>query len=379
MKSLETLLHTLCPDVVMYSLLEEVTHYSKERIDISKVDINNYVSVENLLQNKQGKTTASSVPFSGKVIKFKIGDILIGNIRPYLRKILLADCNGGTNGDVLAIQINDKLSLFPKFLYCILSSEDFFNYHNNNAKGAKMPRGDKSTVMKYNIPLPPLEVQEGIVRILDKFTELTTELTARKKQYEFYHNLLLKFCNCKNMKWESISNLCEIKRGKIISKEFIKNNPGKYPVYSSQTENNGVLGSISEYMYDGEYVTWTTDGANAGTVFYRNGRFNITNICGLLKPKNDLINIKYLYFILDITTTSYINPGMGNPKLMSNVMAKIKIPLPPLEVQEEIVGILDKFDSLCNDLTSGIPAEIEARQKQYEYYRDKLLNFKKAN
>ena len=147
-------------------------------------------------------------------------------------------------------------------------------------------------------------------------------------------------------------------------------------MYSSQTENNGVLGLISEYAYDGEYLTWTTDGANAGTVFYRNGKFNITNVCGLLKPRSKDVNIRYLFFILGITADKHVNRGMGNPKLMSNVMAKIKIPVPSLEKQEHIVAILDRFDTLCSDITSGLPAEIEARQKQYEYYRDKLLTFK---
>ncbi len=118
-----------------------------------------YVGVENLLQNKQGKTIASSVPANGAVIAFEAGDILIGNIRPYLRKIWLADCDGGTNGDVLAVQIEDKGTLIPKFLYYVLSSEDFFLYDIQNSKGAKMPRGSKDAVMNYQIPFPPLPVQ----------------------------------------------------------------------------------------------------------------------------------------------------------------------------------------------------------------------------
>ncbi len=138
------------------------------------------------------------------------------------------------------------------------------------------------------------------------------------------------------------------------------------------------MGQISEYAYDGEYLTWTTDGANAGTIFHRTGRFNITNVCGLLKVTHAEVNIRYLYFILGITAGKYVNRGMGNPKLMSNVMAGIKVPIPSIEEQERIVAILDRFDALCNDLTIGLPAEIAARQKQYEYYRDKLLTFKEA-
>lgn len=149
-------------------------------------------------------------------------------------------------------------------------------------------------------------------------------------------------------------------------------------MYSSQTENNGVFGKISSYAFDGEYLTWTTDGANAGTVFYRTGKFNITNVCGLLKVKSKNILIKYLFYILGNLARKYVNDGMGNPKLMSNMMARISVPVPPLAEQSRIVSILDRFDALCNDLTSGLPAEIEARKKQYEYYRDKLLTFKEA-
>ena len=116
------------------------------------------------------------------------------------------------------------------------------------------------------------------------------------------------------------------------------------------------MGRISTYMYDGEYLTWTTDGANAGSVFHRLGKFNVTNVCGLLKIKSKDILTKYIYYSLGCRAKNYVNSGMGNPKLMSNVVAKIKLPVPSLEEQERIVAILDRFDALCNDLTSGLPA-----------------------
>ena len=108
---LDELIQELCPNGVTTVALNEVAHYAKTRIEASEVNENNYVGVENLLQEKRGKTIASSVPASGAVIAFKSGDVLIGNIRPYLKKIWLADCDGGTNGDVLAVQINDRSSL----------------------------------------------------------------------------------------------------------------------------------------------------------------------------------------------------------------------------------------------------------------------------
>lgn len=173
------------------------------------------------------------------------------------------------------------------------------------------------------------------------------------------------------VEYKRIDELCTITRGRVMSKDYIRDNVGQYPVYSSQTENNGELGKISTYDFEGEYLTWTTDGANAGSVFYRNGKFSVTNVCGLLKVKVDEITTKYLYHVLSITAPKYVNKGMGNPKLMSNVMARIKVPLPPLSIQSEIVHILDSFTLLTAELT----AELTARQKQYVFYRDYLLDF----
>ena len=177
---------------------------------------------------------------------------------------------------------------------------------------------------------------------------------------------------CPNgVKRYKLKEIAELKRGVVISKDYINEHAGEYPVYSSQTENNGCLGYIDTYAYDGTYLTWTTDGANAGTVFYREGKFNITNVCGLVIVTNPQISLKYLYYILSITAPKYVNRGMGNPKLMSNVMQELQIPLPPLAVQSEIVRILDKFTLYKSELA----AELAARLQQYEYYRDKLFTF----
>ena len=170
---------------------------------------------------------------------------------------------------------------------------------------------------------------------------------------------------------KSIGEICQINRGRVMSKDYLRNNAGEYPVYSSQTVDDGVFGRINTYGYDGEYLTWTTDGANAGSIFYRNGKFSITNVCGLLKVKVDFVNTKFLLYILATVSKKYVSAGMGNPKIMSNVMAKIKIPIPALAIQQEIVKILDTFTTLEAELE----AELEARKKQYEYYREELLTF----
>lgn len=159
--------------------------------------------------------------------------------------------------------------------------------------------------------------------------------------------------------YKRIDEICTITRGRVMSKDYIRDNAGEYPVYSSQTENDGILGKISTYEYDGEYLTWTTDGANAGSVFYRLGKFSVTNVCGLLKVEDVEIITKYLYYVLAVEAPKYVSKGMGNPKLMSNVMARVKVAVPPLEVQREIVHILDKFTFLSAELT----AELTARRK----------------
>jgi len=169
-----------------------------------------------------------------------------------------------------------------------------------------------------------------------------------------------------------------------MSKDYLRDNAGQYPVYSSQTADDGVFGRINTYDYDGVYITWTTDGANAGSIFYREGKFSITNVCGLLKVKANNVSTRFLSYILATVSKKYVSAGMGNPKIMSNVMRKIRIPIPPLAEQERIVSILDKFDALVNGgdsgsesgMTGSLPAELAARRKQYEYYRDQLLSFK---
>ena len=175
------------------------------------------------------------------------------------------------------------------------------------------------------------------------------------------------------VKYRTIQEICSITRGRVMSKEYIKNNEGEYSVYSSQTENDGELGKISTYDFDGEYLTWTTDGANAGSVFYRNGKFSVTNVCGLLKVISNEITTKFLYYILSKEAKKYVNSGMGNPKLMSNIMAKIHIPVPPIEVQNKIVRILDNFTELEVEFEAELEAELEARKKQYEHYRDEII------
>lgn len=147
-----------------------------------------------------GKVESNSIPTDGKWVRYDINDILIGNIRPYLKKIWLSNTVGGTNGDVLVIRCK-KTICNARYLYFVLSSDSFFNYDNSRAKGAKMPRGNKEAVMNYQFSLPSLSEQKRIVSILDRFDALCNDITsglpaeieARQKQYEYYRDKLLNF------------------------------------------------------------------------------------------------------------------------------------------------------------------------------------------
>ena len=186
---------------VEWKALGEVAYYVRDRIETNNVPVDNYVGVENLLQDRAGRRVADSLPNVHTSIAFTHNDILIGNIRPYLKKIWMANCSGGTNGDVLTIRLNEGEKILHRYLYYTLSSNQFFHYDVTYSKGTKMPRGDKGAVMKYRIPIPPLEVQQKIVSILDRFDALCNDLTsgllaeiaARKRQYEHYRDKLLTF------------------------------------------------------------------------------------------------------------------------------------------------------------------------------------------
>ena len=403
MNKLNELIHKHCPDGVRFCEVGEVAHYAKDRIDAADVDENTYVGVENLLQNKMGKTLATSVPTSGVVIAFHPGNILIGNIRPYLRKIWLADCDGGTNGDVLTIQIDDEANLLPKYLYYVLSSEQFFYYDIQNCKGAKMPRGSKDAVLRYSVPVPPPAVQCEIVRILDNFTELTAKLTAKltaeftvkKKQYEYYRDQLLSFTG----------DVLQVKLGDYFP--HIRNGFVGTATPFFTTEDNGIRYLKGTNIHDGIisdndfcYITpefhqkhirnelklndiLMVQSGHVGECAVVTEQYVGANCHALIIMSNGgNCSSKYVVHYLHTTEGKKklggITTGGTVKHILASEMKKFTIPLPPLAEQERIVSTLDRLNAHYNDLYSDLTAEIEARQRQYEYYRDKLLTFEPA-
>jgi type I restriction enzyme S subunit len=183
-------------------MLEVFCEYRKERL-VNSLNPMPYIGVEDLRQDKKGIYNS----WQSKIVKsapiYRTKDILLGNIRPYLKKVWFAEFDGITNGDVLILKIKDDFveKVLPEFLYFVLSSDDFFEYNVQYSKGAKMPRGDKDAILKYRTSLPDIPTQMNIVKILNSFKDLLTdanfgipaEIAARRKQYEYYLQQLLTF------------------------------------------------------------------------------------------------------------------------------------------------------------------------------------------
>ena len=181
--------------------LGAVASYSSKKVSTSILNVENYVGVDNLLQNKSGKVDATYLPTQQNVNEYQIEDILVGNIRPYLKKIWFATNNGGASPDVLVFQNQTESCLSNRFLFHVLASDNFFEYDMKNAKGSKMPRGDKNAILQFQFIMPKFSDQSRIVSILDAFDNLTSSITEglpkeielRQKQYEYFRDKLLKF------------------------------------------------------------------------------------------------------------------------------------------------------------------------------------------
>jgi len=402
MSKLDELIREFCPDGVQVFRLEEIAHYAKTRIDCKTINEDNYVGVENLLQNKAGKTKATSVPTTGMVIAYQKNDILIGNIRPYLRKVWLADCEGGTNGDVLTVQIENTEKVLPRFLYYVLSSEKFFLYDIQNSKGAKMPRGSKDAVMKFEIPLPPIEVQEEIVRILDSYTEKTDELTqnlmaeitARSTQYNYYRDKLLKVeTNAHKYKLGEIATVTKLagfeftnyvtysENGNIIALRGLNVKNGRLDLHDVKYVDKSDFSKLERSkLHIGDMLFTYVGTVGQVAIVDEEDKYYLAPNVALIRCDKEVLLPQYMKYYFQTTQfwDKQIRRLLQSSSMQNIPMEKIRkfeIAVPPLDVQNRIVNVLDNFEKICSDLNIGLPAEIEARQKQYEYYRDKLLTF----
>ena len=223
----------------------------------------------------------------------------------------------------------------------------------NNAELSSTLEKTLTPVMKNTLPIPE-ELAE-----FAQFVPLNTCFDFQNATFNKVISLtpsIEKTSSFEKSKFElvKIKDLCAIGRGRVISKDDMEKNNGEYPVYSSATQNNGIIGYLNTFDFEGEYVTWTTDGVYAGICFYRNGKFNCTNVCGTLKTlDNKKLLPQFLSKVLNLTTPDYV-VRTSNPKLMNNVMAEIKIPLPPLEIQKTIVNACEEVEAQNHALERAI-------------------------
>lgn len=216
----------------------------------------------------------------------------------------------------------------------------------NEVQGGTMVHITKGDMEKREILYPSILEQSKIARLLSLLDE---RIATQNKIIEDLRLLRDAISVCllspkSDWKCYKVSEIADIGRGRVISsKEIANQNNPRYPVYSSQTSNEGVMGYLDDYAFDGEYITWTTDGANAGTVFYRNGCFNCTNVCGTLKLHYQF-DAYYCSLVLANATKKYVSANLANPKLMNNTMAAIKLYLPPFQEQKRMAQLFRKMD-----------------------------------
>lgn len=372
-------------DNVEWMSLGEIAEYSTTRVDAIKLDATSFTGVDNLISNKGGRIDANYLPNTARLTAYEPGDILLGNIRPYLKKVWMATDSGGCSGDVLAVRIRYECRSFvnPNFLYFILSSDAFFSYSMQHAKGAKMPRGSKADILNYEIPIPcpsnpekSLAIQSEIVRILDKFTaltaELTAELTARKIQYGYYRDQLLSFDEGE-IEWKTLGEVAKFRRGTAITQK--QTTPGDIPVVANGPRPTYFHGESNR---QDETIVIARSGAYAGYVSFWKQPIFLTDAFSV-HPNLEIIKPRFLYHVLQNKQEHIhaMKKGAGVPHVRVKEFESYDVPIPPLAEQVRIVNILDKFDTLTNSITEGLPREIELRQKQYEYYRDMLFSFPK--
>ncbi|MCC8079773.1 MAG: restriction endonuclease subunit S [Oscillospiraceae bacterium] len=414
MSKLDELIRKLCPNGVEYKFLWELTFWDKKfnAVDRTKQpQIINYhyllaADLFSLEQEFGDVFLLSTGEQTGWTTEEMAGDNLHeGEVVtiPWGKSRAVTDCIKYYKGkfvtaDNRIMTSRDTTVLSNKYLYYWIMSMG--NVIDTFYRGSGIKHPDMAKVLDMRIPVPPIEVQREIVRILDNFTErteklkaeLTAELTARKKQYEYYSSKLLTF---ENVPYYSLESLCDIVdyRGKTPQKVdkgiFLvtaKNIRFGYIDYEKSQEYISEE-NYEEVMHRGHVqigdILITTE-APCGNVALAD-RENIALAQRVIKyrPKDKRISNIYLKYILmgeefqrklSAASTGGTVKGIKGSKLH-----KLTIPVPPLDVQLSIINVLDRFNALCNDISSGLPAEIEARQKQYEFYRDKLLTFKEAS
>ena len=279
------------------------------------------------------------------------------------------------NVDTIFYTDIDVSQVIPRFVYFCLQMEHLEQY--NTAGGG--PSLTQKVLNKIKLPVPPLEVQREIVRVLDSFLLLTDELTVklntelivRKKQYEFYRDKLLTFDN--DVKILPLGKVCDLQAGKAIKSAMISDTETVDTPITCYGAN-GCRGYVATYNQEGEKSIIGRQGALCGNVCYATGEYYATEHAVVVTDKG-YFNSRYLFHVLTNADLNQYKTAGAQPGLSVSRLNEVRIAVPDKNIQDKIANVLDNFEAICTDLNIGLSAEIEARQKQYEYYRDLLLTF----
>ena len=338
------------------SKLSNVSCYVTEKISVDSIDISEYITTDNLLQNKKGRVIAEKLP-TQKVTRFKKNDILIANIRPYLKKIWQADIDGGASSDVLVVRPNDVID--NNFLYYALTQDSFFEYVMKGSKGTKMPRGDKSQIMDFVIP--DLEIDEQIkigklLKSIDQKIQINNQINQEleaiaKTLYDYWfvqfdfpdqngkpykssggkmgYNPELKREIPEGWGVEKLSHFLTIKNGK----DHKHLQDGKFAVYGS----GGIIRMVTDYLYSGESILFPRKGT-LNNVMYVNEKFWTVDTMFYSEVNKNNSALYVFYSVKDIDFNK-LNTGTGVPSMTSSILYDLNIIVP-----EE--NILEKFNMI---------------------------------
>lgn len=387
MSKLDELIKELCPDGVEYKRLGEIGTSFYRGSGIKRDDIipdgipcvrygeiytTYHVAFSRCISHTQNQNLAKSKFFSHGDILFAITGESVADIAKSCAYLGNEDCLAG--GDILVMKHEQN----PKYIAYALETNDARKQKSKGKIKSKVVHASVQSIKDIVIPVPPLEVQSEIVKILDNFTELTmeltmeltTELTARKKQYEYYRNRLLTF-ESKDISLFKLQDVVEIQRGIRVTRNQLSND-GKYPVYQNSLVPMGYYNDKNREANS----TFLICAGAAGDIGYSTQAFWAADDCYTFDCSDKILN-RYLFYVLkNKQALIYSKVRRASvPRISKESVGTIKVPVPEISVQERIVNVLDNFDKVCNDLHIGLPAEIEARKKQYKFYRDSLLTF----
>ena len=323
----------------------------------------------------------------------RYGDILMcasSGSQEHVGKVaFISEALDYTFGGFMAV-IRCKEEVLPRYMFHVLTSGLFTGHLKETLKSNTIKTINAAAINAFSFPLPTLEVQEEIVRILDEYSEknaqlidaLSAELAARKVQYEYYRAALLQFdanSSPDAIAWKTLPEICE--NCDPIRKPVTKRDrkEGEFPYYGA----SGIVDYVDKYLFDGEYLLISEDGANllartTPIAFVAKGRFWVNNHAHVLRFDNKVTQ-KYIEIYFNMLDLSPFVTSAAQPKLSQGSLNKIRIPLPSLELQQRIVSRLEAYETSYMELIKSIQNEIQLRQTQYEYYRNKLLTVRDAN